>query len=85
MDGQNKDQVITVGKYRVEVVKNNCIGCGTCTAMAPNTFVLDDQGKTVIKEGAADAPEIILTAAQSCPSEAIIITDTQTGARIWPK
>ena len=42
------------------------------------------ENKAVILEGADDTPENLLMAAQSCPTKAIIITDTETGEQVWP-
>lgn len=84
MDKQTSDQVVTIGKYQVKVIKNNCIGCGTCTAIALNTFQLDSDGKSSVKEGSTDTPETIMTAAQSCPSGSIVVIDSETGKQVWP-
>lgn len=84
MNGQNQDKTVQIGKYQVKVVRDLCIGAASCVAVSPDTFVLDDQNKAVIKEGSQDAPENIITAAQSCPTAAIIVTDTETGQQVWP-
>lgn len=78
------DKTIQVGKYQIKVVRDLCIGAASCIAVSPDTFLLDDQNKAVIKEGSQDVPENILMAAQSCPTSAIIVVDTETGERVWP-
>lgn len=78
------DKTIQVGKYKVKVVRDLCIGAASCIAVSPDIFLLDDQNKAVIKDGSSDVPENILMAAQSCPTAAIIITDAETGERVWP-
>lgn len=65
-------------------MRDLCIGAASCIAVSPDTFVLDDQNKAVIKEGSQDIPENILTAAQSCPTAAIIVTDTENNQQVWP-
>lgn len=80
----SEDKEIQIGKYKVKVVRDLCIGAATCIAMAPNTFELNGENKAVIKEGSTDAEETILMAAQSCPTKAIVITDAETGEQIWP-
>lgn len=70
--------------WTVEVDHNVCIGAAPCTAMAPNTFALDDTGKAAILATAdAEDQETILNAAQGCPVSAIIIKD-ENGNQIFP-
>ncbi|OGH09744.1 MAG: hypothetical protein A2152_03880 [Candidatus Levybacteria bacterium RBG_16_35_6] len=73
-----------MGKYKVTVIRNLCIGAASCIAVSPNIFELDSENKAIIKSGAADSEENILMAAQSCPTKAIIITDSETGQQVWP-
>jgi ferredoxin len=85
MDDQNtQDKIVQVGKYKVQVIRDLCIGAASCIALSPATFEMDDESKAVILEGADDTPENLLMAAQSCPTKAIIITDTETGEQVWP-
>lgn len=80
-----QDKVIQVGKYKIQVKRDDCIGAASCVAFSPTVFELDGQTKAVIIDGAEDTPENILMAAQSCPTKAIIVTDAETGEVIWPK
>lgn len=84
MNEQTQDKTIQIGKYKVKVVRDLCIGAASCIAVSPDTFLLDDQKKAVVKEDSNDVPENILMAAQSCPTAAIIITDAETNEQIWP-
>ncbi len=71
--------------WTVEVDGNACIGAAPCTAMAPNTFALDDAGKAgVLATVDQDDQETILNAARACPVAAIIIKD-ETGKVIFPE
>ena len=71
--------------WTVEVDSNVCIGAAPCTAMAPGTFALDDNGKAAILASVdQDDKETILNAARSCPVSAIIIKD-ETGKVIFPE
>jgi ferredoxin len=80
----NGDKEVMVGKYKVKVIRDLCIGAASCVAVSPNVFQLDQENKAVIPDGANDIPENILMAAQSCPTKAIVIIDTETGKQVWP-
>lgn len=59
-------------KYKIELDKDTCIGCGACTVACDN-FVLDgDKAKPVKTE--VDEPGCSQEAADSCPVSAIKIT-----------
>lgn len=71
--------------WTVEVDRNVCIGAAPCTAMAPRSFALDDNGKaSILTSVDQDDQETILNAARSCPVAAIIIKD-ETGKVIFPE
>ena len=84
MDDKSGDKEVQVGKYKIKVVRSLCIGAASCVAVSPAVFQLDNQNKAVVPDGAADVPENILTAAQSCPTKAIVIIDSETGQQVWP-
>ncbi len=53
----------------IKVDQNLCIGCGTCEALCPDVFKINDEGKSeVIKE---DNIGCAKNAAESCPVQAI--------------
>ena len=57
-----------------------CLAHGDCAVVAPDVFVVDDVAKVI-----ADAPdEVLLAAAQACPSVAIVLTDAETGEQVYP-
>ena len=82
---QNGDKWVQVGKYKVKVVRDLCIAAASCIAVSPETFEFDDLQKAVVKDGSQDTPENIMMAAQSCPTKAIVIVDTETGKQVWPE
>lgn len=50
-----------------------CIGCGTCPALAPKSFIMDDQsGKAIVIDPAGDPEETVQSAIDSCPVQAIL-------------
>jgi ferredoxin len=78
-----EDKEVQIGKYKVKVIRNLCIGAASCIAVSPSIFELDGENKAVILNG-QDTPENILMAAQSCPTKAIIVIDTETNTQVWP-
>lgn len=70
--------------WEVFVDKDLCIGAGVCTAIAANTFELDEQGKAIILKGIDDdSKDSILDAAKACPVAAIIIK--QGEQKVFPE
>ncbi len=82
-DFSEKDTIVQVGKYKVQVIRELCIGAASCVAFSPDTFSLDDEKKAVVNGQSADEANVIM-AAQSCPTKAIIVEDTETGEQVWP-
>jgi ferredoxin len=74
-----------VGKYKVEVINIKCIGAASCVAIAQNVFKLNEQNIAEVISQDGDSDDDKLLAAQSCPTAAIVVTDTTTGEKVWPK
>ncbi len=72
-------------KYLIKIDLNHCIGCGTCSALASQTFEMDKNFKTQVKSPPHDSPEAILSATQACPNNGIILIDKTSGKQVWPK
>ncbi|MEK7127902.1 MAG: ferredoxin [Patescibacteria group bacterium] len=75
---------VTIGKYKVKIDRDLCIGAGSCVAIADKTFSLDGENKAVTHAESLDTQENIMMAAQSCPTKAIIIIDIDTDKQVWP-
>lgn len=60
---------------KINVNKDTCIGCGTCVAIASNTFDMNSENKAEVKKVDGDDKETIKTAAESCPVNAISIEE----------
>lgn len=73
-----------MGKYKIKVIRDLCIGAASCVAIAPKVFELDNEAKAIILDENGNTDEDILAAAQSCPVNAIIIED-ENGNQVWPK
>jgi len=68
---------------RARVLQSVCIGTANCVAIAPDVFVLDNRGLSVVVEGAT-APEAVLReAAEECPVQAIVLED-DAGRQVYP-
>jgi len=74
-----------MAKYRIEIDRDECIGDGLCADEAPGTFEMDDEDIAVVIDPEGDDPDTILEAAKSCPSDAIILYDAETGEKVWPE
>ena len=81
---------------RIRVDRDLCIGAASCVALLPEVFELDEEGKAVMKRIVGDKTsewvdykelsaeaQMILEAARSCPTSAIIIEDDD-GKQIYP-
>lgn len=83
---QNRNVVTQkqIGKYQVSVINDKCISAASCVAIAPGVFELDEAGiaRVISQDGNDD--ETKLLAAQSCPTSAVIVVDTESGQQVWP-
>jgi ferredoxin len=57
-----------------------CAAHGDCAVVAPDVFRIDDIA-VVIGTG---PDELLMDAARSCPSVAVILTDAGTGEQVYP-
>ena len=57
-----------------KVDKEKCIGCGTCPAIAPDIFKMEDDGKAGVVEGDfAGKEDLINQSKDACPVQAISV------------
>jgi ferredoxin len=66
--------------YLVEIDEAACAAHGDCVELAPEVFELGEVAR-VIGDGPDD---LLLAAAETCPSTAIRIIDAQTQATVYP-
>lgn len=66
--------------YYAEIDENACAAHGDCVDLAPEVFALGDVAE-VVGQG---PDELLLAAAEACPSAAIRILDSNGGGQIYP-
>ncbi|GDY31461.1 ferredoxin [Gandjariella thermophila] len=71
-------------RWRVGVDRETCIGSGICAATAPNHFTLDADRSRPLAE-LVEPDDVVIDAAESCPVEAIAVSDASTGERLAPE
>ena len=72
----------------VDVDKSKCIGCCSCEMIAPDVFEINKESKSnpkssVINQKGAGANKI-MNAAETCPTKAIIVENTESKERLYP-
>jgi len=83
-DPANPSGPVKVGKLKVTVHRDLCIGAATCAAIAAKTFALDAEAKAIVLDSAdTETVEAVIDAAKGCPTAAIIIED-ENGNKIFP-
>jgi ferredoxin len=66
--------------YLVEIDETACAAHGDCVDIAPEVFEVDDVAQVI----GSGSDELLVTAAEACPSAAIRIIDAQSRALIYP-
>lgn len=66
---------------KIKLEREKCIGCGSCQALCPKYFELQDDGKSHIKDANSTASgveeleveklECVESAAEACPAQCI--------------
>ncbi len=68
---------------KVRVDRELCVGIGNCVAVAPTVFRIDGHNKAVVLDISSVSEDKVMSAAESCPVNAIIVEDDQ-GQQIFP-
>ena len=66
--------------YSVTIDEAACAAHGDCVDIAPDVFALDDIAEVI----GSGPDELLLAAAEGCPSTAIVIVDAETGEQVYP-
>ncbi len=71
--------------HKVIVDRDLCIGAATCVIVAPKVFEIDAENKAIVLTGGELADDnLLLLAAQSCPTQAIFLYD-KSGKQLFPQ
>ena len=62
---------------KIVVDRDLCIAAQSCIPPSPETFKLDEENKAVVIDANAAEDDAIITAAQSCPTKAILLFDKE--------
>jgi ferredoxin len=66
--------------YLARIDDDACAAHGDCVDIAPEVFELDDVAQVI-----GTAPdEVLLAAAEACPSAAIVLVDQRTDEQVYP-
>ena len=66
-------------RYRIQVDHSKCMGSGVCIGTAPEYFEFGTNSLSRPRQEVVDANEVVTDAAECCPTEAITVTDADTG------
>ena len=73
-----------MGKLKVTVNPNKCVGSRLCIQFLPEVFVLNEEGQSkVVKTEDVDV-KVILSTAEQCPQCAIRVKDMDTDEVLFP-
>lgn len=59
--------------FKVNLDKEKCIGCGTCVAVCPNNFEMDNNNKAKVLNEEVESLGCNRMAEENCPVNAIVI------------
>ena len=62
---------------KINVTKEQCIGCGACVAIDPNHFNFDDEGRSNVINNENIESNELQNAIESCPTSAISIINEE--------
>jgi ferredoxin len=76
---QIKEERGMAQNIKITVDHNRCVGNAMCEQYAPNTFGLNEERQSYVKDPAGDPVELVIEAATNCPVSAIKVEDADTG------
>jgi ferredoxin len=64
-----------VADREIIVDRDVCMGSGMCCMYASNTFDIDDEAKSFVKDAHGDPVDMIRTAIEACPTGALSLIE----------
>lgn len=74
-----------MAEYKIEIIRDECIGDQLCCNEAPNTFEMDEDNIAKVISTEGDPAETILAAAKNCPVDCIKLVECASGKQVWPE
>jgi ferredoxin len=71
-------------RITVRIDRERCVGAAMCVAVAPDTFMIDAEGKAVVIIHSAEEAQRVRQAAEECPAGAVILEDADTHEQVFP-
>ena len=72
--------------HKIQIDRKACIGAATCMVISPDGFELDEESIATVKPGAEKlSDDVLIMAAQSCPTQAVILFDKEGNQILPPK
>jgi ferredoxin len=71
-----------MSNLKIVVDRDTCAACDICAQIAEATFVIDEEAKAAVKDPQGDPRDTIIEAAESCPTGAITVVDSESGETI---
>ncbi len=65
----------TVGGWEVEVDRDVCMGSGLCVVYAPETFDMDDEARSFVRDPAGGTLDQVRAAVEACPTRALRLNE----------
>jgi len=62
---------------KIQIDKAKCIGCGTCVALAPDYFRLDEKTGKAVAQKEVEQKSQVEQAIVSCPVQAISLEESE--------
>ncbi len=62
-------------REKIHINRELCIGCGSCPAVAPDTFEMGDDNIAQVCPAVGDDDATVVSARDCCPTQAISLDD----------